>query len=560
MILVAVLRQVASTKFAIDKTTRQHVWPDLSDRVDIVIVGGGIGGLSSAAFLSDKLPNAKIMLIEKMPELGGILGGPFNAGGVWTPQTWADIEPLENSVDPSVNLTDMLEDFRRSVSKLEELGAVDPFQTSSSPYYYGDNKDLKATSFPNVQRSWIEWPFVALMSTVLKYGLYGGQAARNVYEGSPKGADGFFRFPGFVSRASQYVSGLGNVQTLLETEVVELTGSGSDDGNQYRFTVHARGKRDRRITIQTNHVVFASGGFAANSDIMESRNLGAMKPHSWNSINSGIMEKVAEKWEFRPGPRNIPQVWYSEAVRLPSGVYQPVLFLDGDSMMVVNKQGNRVYNEKWPYARRGEICFREGHLIAIMDGKSINERAQALWVPPSLNALLPSSMNADKFNAFLPPRQYGDRVYMHGNSIAELAEMLRNESLIDDEFEVSLQAQLDRFNEFADKGIDDDFGRHSYPVQFLRNDFAPMRRIDANDLYAVVLWPSSLDTCSGPLVDERSRVQSQSSESAVPGIYAVGNCASSITRGFYVAPGVPTASAILQSYRATKHIAAQFSH
>jgi hypothetical protein len=109
--------------------------------------------------------------------------------------------------------------------------------------------------------------------------------------------------------------------------------------------------KNEEVSVFADHVIFASGGFTTNKDIMNQRGLGLMQDHYWNNINTGVIENVATDLNFRPCPaeqRDTLPVWYAEAVSLDDGSRQVLLFLNGDSMFVVNRTGTRVYNEKWP--------------------------------------------------------------------------------------------------------------------------------------------------------------------------------------------------------------------
>ena len=81
--------------------------------------------------------------------------------------------------------------------------------------------------------------------------------------------------------------------------------------------------------------------------------------------------------------------------------------------------------------------------------------------------------------------------------------------------------------------------------------------IDENNLIAIRLLPSTLDTCSGPTVDRSSRVQKKTSSykdgwerfEPVNNVFAVGNAAEAILGGHYTAPGLPLSSGLVGAYR-----------
>lgn len=522
---------------------------------DVVIVGGGVSGSAAAAFLSSSFAPSttatttttpSIVIIEKGSELGGVLRGKDNSAGLWRPRTIEDISELDVHINYESHPTPqasaafskrelefMLNDSTAAIETLQNIGAIDGFQLADDKAYYGETK---MTNFHRPIRSHGEKLYAFLVTTFIRR--FSGVAGRNVCNAMPLGADdGLLMLPSFVRRLIQYVEDKSKVRPVFNTEVTALVAAASLPSSLRRWRVETTAG-----TFATDHVIFASGGFAANQDAMKSRGLEAMVPHYWNSINSGVIEKIAAEHGWLPCPRDQQEnrpVWYSEAIDLGNGQTQALLFLNGDSMMVVNRKGQRVYNEKWPYARRGKVCLEQGGLIAIMDGQNLTARAQAV------------KGGDPAHNVFFPLEDTG--VYMHAKSPEELASKLEQESLVEPGFAQAFSGQLDRFNGFAGTGVDSEFGRESYARYFEPPSSPVMSPIDTSDLYAVVLLPSSLDTCSGPSVDEHSHVRYRNN-SPVAGVYAVGNAASSLTRGLYLAAGVPSFSGITQAYRAASSI------
>jgi succinate dehydrogenase/fumarate reductase flavoprotein subunit len=76
---------------------------------------------------------------------------------------------------------------------------------------------------------------------------------------------------------------------------------------------------------------------------------------------------------------------------------------------------------------------------------------------------------------------------------------------------VTLRASLDRYNGFALRGRDEDFGREP----------ATLLPLDLTRLYAVPTWPGVAGTTGGPRHDAHARVL-RPDGSVVPGLYAAG--------------------------------------
>jgi predicted oxidoreductase len=157
-------------------------------------------------------------------------------------------------------------------------------------------------------------------------------------------------------------------------------------------------------------------------------------------------------------------------------------------------------------------------------------------------------------NAWLPTRCDGN--YVKGSDVEELTTNLLEANIdIDENFAQNLRAQVTCFNQYAASGVDEKFGRHAFDRAIESPETPAMSPVDETDLYAVKLLPSTMDTCSGPYVDSNNQVWYDSANEPVPGVYAVGNAACSITRGLYIASGTPTFQAYVGAYRAARSIA-----
>ncbi|QOG20513.1 MULTISPECIES: FAD-dependent oxidoreductase [Bradyrhizobium] len=112
-----------------------------------------------------------------------------------------------------------------------------------------------------------------------------------------------------------------------------------------------------------------------------------------------------------------------------------------------------------------------------------------------------------------------------------------------------LAATMERYNRYADSGVDEDFGRGSSPLNRFNGDplAGPnpcLRRIGPGPYYSVAVWPSDLASSAGLRTDSSARVLSRDGK-ILSGLYAVGTDASSIFRGTYPGPGTMIGPAIV---------------
>jgi succinate dehydrogenase/fumarate reductase flavoprotein subunit len=131
---------------------------------------------------------------------------------------------------------------------------------------------------------------------------------------------------------------------------------------------------------------------------------------------------------------------------------------------------------------------------------------------------------------------------IEGETIGELAQKIS----IDGE---KLAETVERYNRFADTGVDEDFGRGSSLLNRFNGDPLNkpnpcLRRIGPGPYYAVAVWPSDLASSAGLRTDSCARVLSHDGK-VLSGLYAVGTDSSSIFRGTYPGPGTMIGPAIV---------------
>jgi succinate dehydrogenase/fumarate reductase flavoprotein subunit len=120
-----------------------------------------------------------------------------------------------------------------------------------------------------------------------------------------------------------------------------------------------------------------------------------------------------------------------------------------------------------------------------------------------------------------------------------------------------LAQTVERYNRFAESGVDEDFGRGSSELNRFNGDprVKPnpcLRRIGPGPYYAVAVWPADLASSAGLRTDPTARVLSRRG-TAIPGLYAVGADSASIFRGTYPGPGTMIGPAMTFGWCAAMH-------
>jgi succinate dehydrogenase/fumarate reductase flavoprotein subunit len=333
----------------------------------------------------------------------------------------------------------------------------------------------------------------------------------------------------------------------LEHEVVHLV---RDEMRDDRPVVGVEARTGTRTVLigARRGVIFASGGFLHDADLSREHLRGPVLGGAASDTATGDFVRIGIEAGARLG--NMAHAWWDQvavemAVRTRStskDIYSPF----GDSMLMVNRHGLRVVNEKAPYNERGQVHH--------------------VWDPTRLeypNLLLFMIFDDDVMQSPVPDRfrwpvpMPGDEVPRLVASAPDLASLTvelraRLRQLapatggidLADDFTARLTATIDRFNHFARAGCDEDFRRGESPIERTwagpprgRNPLAAMHPLrDTGPYHAVIVGPGALDTKGGPVVDARARVLDVDGH-PIPGLFAAGNCAASPAGQAYWGPG-----------------------
>jgi predicted oxidoreductase len=154
--------------------------------------------------------------------------------------------------------------------------------------------------------------------------------------------------------------------------------------------------------------------------------------------------------------------------------------------------------------------------------------------------------------------------------LAALADKSGGVALAED-FTAQLEATISRFNGYASKGVDPEFGRgkHQYDSDWhllfsarranTEYPVNPMPNLtmhpftEEGPYYAFILAAGALDTCGGPAINEHAQVLDNGSQ-PIPGLYGAGNCIGSPTRQAYVGAGGTIGLALTFGHIAGNHV------
>jgi hypothetical protein len=305
-------------------------------------------------------------------------------------------------------------------------------------------------------------------------------------------------------------------------------------------------------------VIFGSGGFTHNPELIIQFQPGPMYGGCAVITNEGDFVYLAQSVGGQLSSMNtawnaeIPLEPALQSSSTPNDIWQPA----GDSMILVNKYGLRVVNEKRSYNDRTKVHFYwdpvdqeyvNQILMMVYDQRSLDLYAGAPggYPMPAPGTSAPHQISGQTLS------ELGQNIRARIDQIAEDIGSWR----LDNSFENNLEATVSRFNGFANAGIDADFQRGVYPydVEWHENVFsipAQGTMWPLNDkpnitmypfasegpYYCILIAAGTLDTCGGPRTNGLAQVL-DTKENPIPGLYGAGNCIAAPTRYYFGAGG-----------------------
>ena len=123
----------------------------------------------------------------------------------------------------------------------------------------------------------------------------------------------------------------------------------------------------------------------------------------------------------------------------------------------------------------------------------------------------------------------------------------------------ALEETVKRFNEFAAKGLDPDFGRGQSAYNDCLGDpgykpNAALGPLDRAPYYATRVFPADVGTCGGLITNEHAQVLNERDE-VIDGLYATGNITATVMGRNYLGAGGSIANTMIFGYVAARHAA-----
>ncbi|WP_346385047.1 FAD-dependent oxidoreductase [Nocardioides sp.] len=486
----------------------------------MVVVGSG-GGAMTGAYLAAKA-GLSTVVVEKTPLIGGT--SAYSGGACWLPgsevQQRAGIPDSTQSArtyldailqDPDpAKVEAFLMHAPELVAQLEADDGMDFEWLPFAEYYDAPGRVPWGRSIQptNIKRADLPADVGDLVRPPVERDR-AGEGGRNTLSGGQS----------LIARlATMFVRDGGTILTSLP-----MTGLVTDDDG--RVTGIAAMSPEGPVTIRARlGVLVAAGGFEGNAALREQHGVPGdvawtMAPHG---TNTGEPMQAAIAIGAATDFGGIG--WFCPGLEQPDGGGSFTLgFRSG---VMVDATGNRYANECLPYDRFGrEMAKAPGRIPSwfVFDSRE-GGRLPAI--------AMPEGDPADHLAA-------GTR--KQADTIEELAGLIEVPA-------DALATTVERFNQFAATGVDEDFGRGNdeYDTFFTGGD-GPNKALvplDQGPFYGARFVLSDLGTKGGLVTDAAGRVLREDG-SVIAGLYASSNSTASVFGPVYPGPGAPLGSAMV---------------
>ncbi|RKS27277.1 secreted protein [Pseudomonas sp. WPR_5_2] len=517
---------------------------------DIVVVGGGGSGLPTALFA--RWLGNDVVILEKAGSPGGTAAKA--AFWYWVPNN----KPMRDA-----GIVDDKADYMRYVARLTrpqsydaslpKLGLSDweyemceAIYDSASPAaeLLAERDALPYRHCPDVPDYWYELP---------------EDKAKKGRVLLPKDARPSMSDGGRVAiRTLTAAAKRDGIQIRTGERVVKVIQN--DKGEAVGVEVETEEGTRERVRAR-KAVIFATGGFTHDPELRRNFLNAPVYGGCAALTNEGDFIRISS--DLGVQLRNMNYAWSCpillEKALAKDGSMSGIFTMTGDSMLMVNKYGKRVVNEKTVYNEMVPTFFQ-------WDGDKAeypNLVMFSIWDQQAQDNCF-----SDEYGSPIVPKGGNDRHVVRGETLEELAKNIAERldkhaadiggMKLSPDFNLNLKATLKRFNELAKKGKDLDFQRGELviqgvftgPVKTGRSGNLTMYPLAAKGpYYAALITGGNLDTKGGPKTNSHGQVLNNTN-APIPGLYGVGNCVSSASGRAYWAGGSTLGPIIAFAYRA----------
>jgi 3-oxosteroid 1-dehydrogenase len=535
---------------------------------DLVIVGSGAGSMC-AGFVAKSLGKTSL-IVEKQAKVGGSTA--FSGGIIWVPlnrylelerdsfekaRTYLDsvIGNVGRASTPAIRDA-YVRETHQVIAFLEKLGMR--FEHARSPDYYSlapgalaEGRSLICPLFDiNQLGQWAEylgrfeaWPPMPIKTSEFPY----LALVKRTWAGKRAVAKVALRLL-YQKITGKRLRGMGNavqgrmlqialregIDIWRESPMTELI---YQDGRVTGITVR---QDNKTLRIGARHAVLLDSGGFSRSEPMRREYQPKPNGAQWTVANPGDTgEVIKAAMTLGAAVDMMDAALWSPSSFQPDGKFC-AFHVPNDAgkphCIVVDGKGRRYANESQGYVDFGRAMYANDAVPswAVFDSRHRKQYPWGMAAPGRT------------------PDEWTKSGYL--KKAANLSELAQQCGMDPD----VLTETVTRFNGFAAKGTDDDFGRGQGAYNRMNSGDPTyalnpsLGALEQRPFYAVQLWPADVGTQGGLVTDHFSRVL-RDDGSPIQGLYAAGNCTASITGRSYPGGGASISKSLTFAYIAARH-------
>ena len=517
--------------------------PHWDEETDVLVVGSGAGGATGAYTAARE--GLKVVLVEATEKFGGTTAYS-GGGGMWFPcnavlrRAGAD-DTIEDALEYYTSVVGdrtpraLQETYVRNGAPLIDYLEQDEllkFSVLPWPDYFGKAPKARGDGMRHIAAKPLKVAAAPDLRDLVRGPLDVDRLGAEVPD------DHFVGGRALIARLLLAARQYQGSEARLNTALVELVVSG---GSERVVTGAVVGTFGERRTIRARRgVLLAAGGFEHNDEMRARYGVpgdarDTMGP--WGNRGVAHLAGVAAGADVDL----MDQAWWSAGLTHPDGRSAFALWFTGG--IFVNDAGERFTNESQAYDRLGRdvlTAMRDGS-VTLPYWMIYDDRGGP--VPP---------VKATNVSMVEPERYVAAGLWRTAATLAELAAEIGVPA-------DKLEATVARFNDFAARGVDEDFGRGDEPYdRAFSGGASPLCPIDRPPFHAAAFGVSDLGTKGGLRTDAAARVLDTSGR-PIAGLYAAGNTMAAPSGRVYPGGGNPIGTSMVFSHLAVRDMLSRSS-
>ncbi|WP_425302954.1 3-oxosteroid 1-dehydrogenase [Nocardia otitidiscaviarum] len=548
---------------------------------DVVVVGSGAAGMTAA--LTAAHHGLRAVLIEKAAHYGGSTAR--SGGGVWIPGNKAlkaagrpddreeartylhsiigDVVPadrIDTYIDRGAEAFDFVLDH--TPLKMKWVPGYSDYYPEA-PGGRGEGRSCEPKPFNakilGEERFKLEPPYAKAPLNVVV--MQADFVRLNLIRRHPKGIMRAMRVGARTYLAKwtgKHILGMGqaiiaamrkglmdaNVPVLLETPMTKLI---VENGR----VVGVEALRDGKpVVFRARYgVVLGSGGFEHNAEMRTKYQRQPIGTEWTTGAAANTGDGIIAGMEAGGAVDFMEDAWWGPTIFKGGKPWFALAERNLPGTIMVNADGKRFGNESAPYVEAVHTMY--GGEYGQGDGPGENIPAWLVFDQRYRNRYIFAGLQPGQR---IPSRWMENDDIVKADTLAELAARIGVPA-------ANLTATVERFNSFADTGVDEDFGRGKshYDRYYGDPTVKPnpcLAALVQGPFYAAKMVPGDLGTKGGLVADTAGRVLREDG-TVIEGLYASGNTATPAMGHTYAGPGATIGPAITFAYLAVLDIAAK---